>query len=334
VTAAVRIEGDAFSDLRYDVLAQRAGLADADHARGKMARLWAQCTAESRHVLTQEEVRAVLGDRGPESIVYARLGEEVEGGIRIRGTKGRIEWLAKLRKNGRKGGRPRKPDGYPDGSASGSAEQEPGANPLTPTLTPAPERASLSPPPALAKGTVVRQPIAEDPAVVARRQLGNRTWDRLNALRKSIGAELGVVLHPLDEQDRGRAELQARIRDAGDNAADRCDLVLAVLEAEARRMIAAGHPPAECTEWLAGKSFTVGSWSNSLSKPDPRVRAPVPTASPAWLQEPTEAERAAAARARIAELDRLDAEDEARRKDPTRVRVTPANVRIRGGAKA
>ena len=47
--ASVRIEDDAFSDTRYDLLARYGGLADADHARGKMARIWRQCTLEGRH---------------------------------------------------------------------------------------------------------------------------------------------------------------------------------------------------------------------------------------------------------------------------------------------
>lgn len=42
MAASVRIEDEAFADERYDALARAAGLADADHARGKMARLWRQ----------------------------------------------------------------------------------------------------------------------------------------------------------------------------------------------------------------------------------------------------------------------------------------------------
>lgn len=121
--SSVRIEDDAFGDLRYERLARECGLADADHARGKMARLWRQCTAEKRYSLAVEDVQAVLGDNAVTGLVASRLGEVVNGGIRIKGTKGRIEWLEKLRKNGKfgkLGGRPTKvskqnPRGYPDG---------------------------------------------------------------------------------------------------------------------------------------------------------------------------------------------------------------------------
>lgn len=108
--SSVRIEDEAFSCERYEDLAALAGLADADHARGKMARLWRQCTIEQTRVLTPLTITRVLGSRGVEALVGARLGEIVANGVRIRGTKGRIEWLKKLRSNGKygkRGGRPR-----------------------------------------------------------------------------------------------------------------------------------------------------------------------------------------------------------------------------------
>lgn len=104
---SVRIEDDAFGDLRFDILASEAGLADADHARGKMIRLWRQCTAENVHTLPEAVVVSVLGSRGVSALIVARLGEKSSHGVRIKGTKGRIEWLANLRKNGAKGGRPK-----------------------------------------------------------------------------------------------------------------------------------------------------------------------------------------------------------------------------------
>lgn len=122
MAVSVRIEDEAFSDERFDDLATMAGLVDGDHARGKMARLWRQCTLETRYVLPRATVLRVLGDRGVEALVSARLGEEVGDGIRIRGTRGRVEWLKKLRSNGkfgRLGGRPRT---NPDGSRSGNPD--------------------------------------------------------------------------------------------------------------------------------------------------------------------------------------------------------------------
>lgn len=119
MSASVRIEDEAFSDERYEDLASVAGLADADHARGKMARLWRQCTLEQTHFLPLALVTRILGPNAIAALEAARLGEKVgDDKVRIRGTKGRIEWLKRLRENGKfgkrgaefgkRGGRPRK----------------------------------------------------------------------------------------------------------------------------------------------------------------------------------------------------------------------------------
>lgn len=139
--ASVRTEDEAFSDERFTDLARAAGLVDADHARGKMSRLWRQCTIETTYILPRETVIGVLGDRGVEAIVCARLGEEVDGGIRIRGTRGRIEWLRKLRQNGKfgkRGGRPkRNPDGLPTKPIR-VTKTAPNETPPTPAPVPTP----------------------------------------------------------------------------------------------------------------------------------------------------------------------------------------------------
>lgn len=103
--AAVRVDATAFSDERYVTLARLAGLTDPDHARGKMLRLWRQCTDRNVVVLSVETCESVLGANASEALIKSELGEAVEGGIRICGTSGRIEWLEKLRKNGKKGGK-------------------------------------------------------------------------------------------------------------------------------------------------------------------------------------------------------------------------------------
>jgi uncharacterized phage protein (TIGR02220 family) len=154
----VRIDAEAFSDERFEVLAALCHLADADHARGKLARLWRQCTVLYAYVLPESVVRAVLGHQGPEALCEAGLGERVEEGIRMRGTLGRIEWLHDLRERSRRGGEATRkkyqepagqphsqPNGQPHGSLEGptaspvaglQASPEPG--PLTLTLTPTP----------------------------------------------------------------------------------------------------------------------------------------------------------------------------------------------------
>jgi uncharacterized phage protein (TIGR02220 family) len=122
MSVSVRIEGEAFGDERYDDLAEAAGLIDADHARGKMLRIWRQCTIEQTETLMGSTIARILGPNGVEALVVSRLGERIGGKnsdkIRIKGTAGRIEWLAKLRDNGKfgkLGGRPkRNPHGFAD----------------------------------------------------------------------------------------------------------------------------------------------------------------------------------------------------------------------------
>src|SRR5690606_6432310 len=112
MAASVRIEDEAFSDERYEDLAELAGMAASEHARGKMARIWRQCTIEGTHVVSNSIPRRVLGPNAIDALVGARLAEIVdENHVRIRGTAGRIEWLKRVRENGKydkHGGRPRK----------------------------------------------------------------------------------------------------------------------------------------------------------------------------------------------------------------------------------
>jgi uncharacterized phage protein (TIGR02220 family) len=138
MAASVRIEDEAFSDVRYIELAQYAGLADADHARGKMEHLWRQCTLEGVYELPAAVVSHYLGPNGVDAIVRARLGALSRGGrVRIRGTQGRIEWLNRLRENGKRGGRP-KGSTKPKGSSVGSPSGYSSANPPAPAPAPAP----------------------------------------------------------------------------------------------------------------------------------------------------------------------------------------------------
>lgn len=143
MAASVRIEDEAFSDVRYVVLALELGLPDADCARGKMSAVWRQCTAQQTHVLSEPILIAILGPKGPAAMVIATLAEAVEGGFRIRGTRGRIEWLGKLRKAARKGGAARAASRLPKRVAKrrtqGVVEEhstQPSSSP--PALTPSP----------------------------------------------------------------------------------------------------------------------------------------------------------------------------------------------------
>ncbi len=103
MAASVRIDSDAFGDLRFRRLGRLIG-SDEYGALGRMAWLWRECTARQTHVLDEATVAEVVD---PKHVVEAGLGEQVDGGIRIRGTNGRIEWLGKLRDARSAGGRAR-----------------------------------------------------------------------------------------------------------------------------------------------------------------------------------------------------------------------------------
>jgi len=216
---SVRIEDDAFGDLRYDTLAQVAGLADADHARGKMARLWRQCTAERIYILTEAEVCAVLGPRGVNAIIAARLGDQVSRGIRIRGTKGRIEWLANLRENGKKGGRPRKASNETRQKPSGSGESNPPSPSPSPSpvSAPAPVQGSEIAPaapssepdkPAQAKRRAEAKPTP--PGYAATIATFHAAYEAQTGSKPTWGAKQGAMVKQLLEA-HGSDEVQARI---------------------------------------------------------------------------------------------------------------------------
>lgn len=216
---SVRIEDDAFGDLRYETLAQVAGLADADHARGKMARMWRQCTAERIYILTEAEVCAVLGPRGVSAIIAARLGDQVSRGIRIRGTKGRIEWLANLRENGKKGGRPRKANKETRQKPSGFGESNPPSpSPShSPVSAPAPVQGSEIAPaapssepdkPAKAKRKAEAKPTP--PGYAATIATFHAAYEAQTGSKPTWGAKQGAMVKRLLES-HGADETQARI---------------------------------------------------------------------------------------------------------------------------
>jgi hypothetical protein len=105
--ARVNIDDVAFSDLRFDVLAKRAGLTDADHARGKMARLWKYCTDSETYYAPGEVIVAVLGDGGVDAMIASGLGRIEPDGIYVCGSRGRTEWLGAMRSRNTKGGQSR-----------------------------------------------------------------------------------------------------------------------------------------------------------------------------------------------------------------------------------
>lgn len=244
MAASVRLEDEAFSDVRFEVLAALCRLADADHARGKIAKLWRQCTAQGTYVLSEAMVRAVLGPDGPDALCQAELGERVDGGIRMKGTVGRIEWLEKLRENSRKGGEARrsqeearrKPRGSqearhskPDGSQN-EAKTEPLPSPPDPSSAPA---AAPDPDHALSYAREDVVPLGErdrrQRLIVA--NVGPAHAKAYAALRSELGS---TAIGPSVVGDF--AELRALLDSMPslDDAEERCMHAIAVREAEAR----------------------------------------------------------------------------------------------------
>ncbi len=115
--ARVNVEPIALSDSRFDLLAQLAGLADRDHALGKMVRVWNECQERESYVLPGQMLDAIFGKHLiGDVLTQSGLAKRTRGRLfYICGTRGRIEWLIKRREEGRKGGslggRPSKPLG-------------------------------------------------------------------------------------------------------------------------------------------------------------------------------------------------------------------------------
>jgi hypothetical protein len=104
--AAVRIENDAWGDGRYALLAELCDLADRDFALVLCARVWSYCTDRCEEKLPGAMIDAIAKHKGfADKMVTAELSDKPKSGLyRIRGTKGRIEWLQSRRVAGKKGG--------------------------------------------------------------------------------------------------------------------------------------------------------------------------------------------------------------------------------------
>jgi hypothetical protein len=110
--ARISIEAGAWTDPRFAMLARYLGLADAEHALIRCARVWAWQTERftpdvPTYVVTAELLETLMGPGSPAALVRAGLAEEMPEGFRIRGSEGRIEWLANRRRSAVMGGRAR-----------------------------------------------------------------------------------------------------------------------------------------------------------------------------------------------------------------------------------
>jgi hypothetical protein len=96
--ASVNVEFQAFRDPRFRVLAKLSGLSHFD-AIGRMAAVWAYSVEKNSNILDRTHFDALAEIEGyTDWAVEADLAERLEGNVvRVKGTEGRIEWLAKAR---------------------------------------------------------------------------------------------------------------------------------------------------------------------------------------------------------------------------------------------
>lgn len=290
MTSPVRIDAEAWGDLRFATLARLLGLRDSDHALIKVARIWSWQTehytpAAPTYVVDQDTIESALGEGGAAALVRARLAEEVPDGFRIKGTQGRIEWLYKKRQSSARGGEAtrRKWSADTDPEAGRPAlECNPGnergptgqpTGPVTARPAPRPTLGALTPVPDLLPDQI------RDQNSLSLRAIGSagihgtgatRTpyaiakgvWDRVSAARVELAAELQLAnVRPMPDrygmpsEPRACHDLRDRLREEGDNAADVADHVVANLIAQAREE--------RTVEWLSEKAFSAGGWQTA-----------------------------------------------------------------------
>lgn len=195
MTAPVRIEAEAWGDLRFTTLARILGLADADHALIRTARIWSwqaeHYTPESpTYVVDLDTIESALGSGAAQALVRSRLAEEEPGGYRMRGARGRIEWLWRRRQSSKAGGEAnkrrvdneREPSGYP------TDEPQPQPNPSALSLAlvrrserESPENAPASPPD---RAQAIAELLTTEINRLARRSFSPKTGDTVKGCRR------------------------------------------------------------------------------------------------------------------------------------------------------
>ena len=145
--ASVRVEDEARKDPRIVILGKRLKTTKFD-ALARMIEIWAYCTEKQTYFLSGGVIDACAEFEGFAEIICEPeigLAEFTEKGIRIKGTKGRIEWLTKLRKQSKKGGQTTRAKWQAKRLAKEGPNAEPKEGPLSLALAPV-----LAPVPVLA----------------------------------------------------------------------------------------------------------------------------------------------------------------------------------------
>jgi hypothetical protein len=143
--ASVRLEDQVWTDPRFVMLGKLYGASHFD-AIARVAMIWNYCTEKKIYSLSEALIETLSCVQNfSEFLVNKEVSlavfDQETGLYRVKGTKGRVEWLARLRKNGKKGGRPKKTRTKPDDNqmvTQNVTRSEPGANPLVPVPVPVP----------------------------------------------------------------------------------------------------------------------------------------------------------------------------------------------------
>src|SRR3990167_4593009 len=107
VMARVNVDAVALVDPRFVKLG-RLLHTDRHGALGRMIQVWLLCTERERYEVDANEIIDLDIGLTAALIVEAELGvwtDDAQSRIRVCGTAGRIEWLAKKRRSGAKGGK-------------------------------------------------------------------------------------------------------------------------------------------------------------------------------------------------------------------------------------
>lgn len=131
MAVSVRIDDEAFSDARIDHLASLLNSNRYD-ALGRLACLWRQATQEGAYWLPEGFVKVIVD---PELLIESRLARREKNGIYVCGSRGRIEWLNKLRENARKGGEARRLPKRVPRTKPAASPPAPAPAPVTATIT-------------------------------------------------------------------------------------------------------------------------------------------------------------------------------------------------------
>jgi hypothetical protein len=104
--ARVNLDSQVFTDIRFKIAAKKLGI---DHFSliGRMAYLWSYCTENSQYELSEEYIDTVLELSNCVEILAEQnlIKRGKKKNFYINGTKGRIEWLNKLKSNSKQGGK-------------------------------------------------------------------------------------------------------------------------------------------------------------------------------------------------------------------------------------